>query len=448
MSVDLDTKPLEARAAELVAAARRAGADAADAVVVKGVQLGIDVRGGKVEESERSESDDFSLRVFVGNRSASVSANVLDKIDTLAERAVAMARVAPEDRFAGLADKDRLAREFPDLDLVDPVQPDAEALADVALAAEEAGLAVNGVAKSGGAHAGTSLSGLVLATSDGFAGSYLVSRHTISMTAIAGSGTGMERDYEMSVATHRDDLDSAEEIGRGAGERAVARLGADKIETRNGATVIYEPRAAASLIRHFVAAISGGAIARKTSFLADRLGKPVFASGIRIADDPLRWRGLGSRPFDAEGVSVAPLDLVEGGVLQTWLLDSATGRELGLETNGRASRGGGGTSPSATNVTLSAGEKSPEELMKEIGSGLYITDLIGHGVNAVTGDYSRGASGFWFENGEITSPVSEITVAANLKDMFARMIAANDPEYRFGIEVPTVAVEGVTIAGR
>ena len=320
-------------------------------------------------------------------------------------------------------------------------------MTETALAAETAGREVDGVSKSGGAHAGASLSGLVLATSHGFSGSYMVSRHSLSMTAIAGSGTEMERDYEVSVATHRDDLDAPEQIGRLAGERTVRRLSPEKLTTRQ-ATIVYEPRVAASLVRHLTGAISGAAIARKTSFLLDRMGEQVFAPGIRIVDDPKRRRGLGSHPFDGEGVATDPLTLIDDGVLQCWLLDSASSRELGLTTNGRAGRSAGGTSPTASNVTLMPGEKSREELLKDIGSGLFVTDLIGQGVNGVTGDYSRGAAGFWFENGELTTPVSEITIAANLTDMFRNLVPASDLEYRFGTEVPTVAIEGVTIAGR
>ncbi len=446
MNVDLDLKPLETRAGSLVEAARRAGADAADTVVAKGVSLSVNTREGKVEESERSEADDFSLRVFVGKRSATVSANILNDTETLAERAVAMARVAPEDDYAGLADADRLAGSFPELDLIDPIQPDATALTEAALAAEAAGLGVKGVSKSGGAHAATSLSGLVLATSHGFSGSYLVSRHSLSMTAIAGSGTEMERDYEASIATHRDDLDAPEDIGKRAGERTVRRLSPEKLTTRQ-ATVVYEPRVAMSLIRHLTSAINGASVARKTSFLQESLGERIFAPGIRVADDPKRRRGLRSHPFDGEGVAAEIMTLIDDGVLLSWLLDSASGRELGLATNGRAGRSGGGTSPTAANVTLAAGDKSPGALIADIDSGLYVTDLIGQGVNGVTGDYSRGAAGFWFENGELTTPVSEVTIASNLKEMFARLTPADDLEYRYGIEVPTVAVEGVTIAG-
>lgn len=446
MSVDLDLKPLEARAGALVEAALKAGADTADTVVAKGVSLSVSAREGKVEESERSEADDFTLRVFVGKRSATVSANVVDDIAALSERAVAMARVAPEDKYAGLADADRLATQFPDLDLIDPGQPDAAALTETALAAEAAGLEVSGVSKSGGAHAASSLSGLVLATSHGFSGSYMVSRHSISMTAIAGSGTQMERDYEASVETHREDLESPETIGRKAGERTVRRLSPEKLTTRE-ATVLYEPRVASSLVRHFTSAINGASIARKTSFLKDRLGDQVFSNTTRITDDPLRRRGLGSHPFDGEGLAAEPMALVEDGVIKTWLLDCASARELGLTSNARAGRSGGGTSPSSTNVTFSPGDKTPQELMAEIGDGLLVTDLIGQGVNGVTGDYSRGAAGFWFEKGEIVKPVSEITIASNLVDMFARMTPANDLEYMFGTEVPSIAVEGVTIAG-
>ena len=447
MTTQIDIAPLEAHAAALVEAARKAGADAADAVVVKSASLSVDVRNGKVEESERSESDDYALRVFVGRRVASVSANGLDDIDALAERAVAMARVTPEDPYATLADKARLATSFPDLDLVDSAEPDSAALADRALAAEAAGLAVNGVTKSGGASASAGYSGLVLATSHGFTGSYFVSRHSTSMTAIAGEGTAMERDHDYAVTTHLADLAAAEAIGRLAGERTVKRLNPTKLTTRKTA-IVFEPRVAASLVRHFTGAINGQSIARKTSFLKDKLGSALFASGIRIVDDPHRRRGLASRPFDGEGIASEPIDLVVDGVLQTWLLDTATARELGLETNGRAARGGSGPAPGSTNVTLMPGTETPEALMASLGEGIYVTDLIGHGVNGVTGDYSRGAAGFRFENGEMIEPVSEITIAGNLVDMFARAVPANDLEYRFGVEVPTIVIEDLTVAGR
>ncbi len=447
MTSELDIAPLEGRAAAVVEAARKAGADAADAVVVKSASLSVDVRNGKVEESERSESDDFSLRVFIGRRVASVSSNGFDDVDTLAERAVAMARVTPEDPFATLAERDRLATAFPDLDLVDDRQIDSTDLTERALATEAAALKVAGVSKSGGATASTGYSGLVLATSEGFSGSYAVTRHSTAMTAIAGEGTTMERDYDYAVASHLDDLDDPSVIGRRAGERTVKRLNPVKLTTRKTA-VVFEPRMAATLVRHFTSAINGQSIARKTSFLREKMGERIFAEGIRIVDDPYRRRGLASRPFDGEGVASEVIDLITDGVLQTWLLDTATARELGLETNGRASRGGSGPAPGSTNVSLSAGSQSPQAMMAALGDGIYVTDLIGQGVNGVTGDYSRGAAGFRFENGEFVEAVSEITIAGNLVDMFARLVPANDPEYRFGVEVPTIAIEGLTVAGR
>ncbi|PLX36174.1 MAG: modulator protein [Hyphomicrobiales bacterium] len=447
MTAELDTAPLEAHAAALVEAAKKAGADAADAVVVKSASLGVEVRNGKVEESQRSENDDYALRVFVGKRVASVSTNTFDDIAALAERAVAMARVTPEDPYATLADAAALARDFPDLDLVDTANPDSAALTEMALAAEAAGLAVKGVTKSTGASASAGYSGLVLATSAGFTGSYLVSRYSTSMTAIAGEGTAMERDYEYDVVTHLGDLKDPATIGRMAGERTVRRLNPTKLATQKCA-VVYEPRVATSLVRHFTSAINGQSIARKTSFLREKLGEAIFAKGIRIIDDPLKRRGLSSRPFDGEGCAAAAMDLITDGVLQTWLMDTATAHELGLTANGRASRGGSGPTPGSTNLTLMPGEESPEALMKSLGSGIFVTDLIGQGVNGVTGDYSRGAAGFRFENGEFVEPVSEITIAGNLVDMFAKMVPANDPQDRHGVVVPTIAIEGLTIAGR
>ena len=447
MSGMLDQTDLIERAGRLVEAARKAGADAADAVCLRGIGLSVEVRLGKVEETRRAEGDDFSLRAFVGGRSASVSANVLTNPAELAERAVAMARVAPEDRFAGLAEPGRLAKSFPALDLLDESVPSAAELTATALAAEDAARAVPGVTNSGGGSAGWSLGGLVLATSGGFAGAYLASRFGISASVIAGTGTGMERDYDAESKTYRADLSDPAAIGRKAGERAVRRLNPEKFPTGLG-TVVFDPRVATSLIGHLAGAINGASIARKTSFLRERLGTQVFSPSIRITDDPRRPRGLASHPFDGEGVAAEPLDLVTAGILKTWLLDSATARELGLATNGRASRGGGNPSPGSTNMTLLPGDRSPDDLIGAVDSGIYVTELIGHGVNLITGDYSRGAAGFAIRNGKLGHPVSEVTIAGNLGDMFARLQAANDLVYRFASNAPTVAVEGMTIAGR
>lgn len=448
MTQMLDQSDLTDRAARLVEAAKKAGADAADTICVRGVSLSVDMRLGKTEETRRAEGDDFTLRAFVGQRSATVSANTMTDPAELAERAVAMARVAPEDRFTGLAEAGRLATDFDDdLDLLDETVPQAAELTEAALATEDAMRAVPGVENSGGASAGWYLGGMVLATSHGFVGSYLGSRFSLSASAIAGSGTAMERDYWSEVRTHKADLAAPESVGHKAGERAVRRLNPVQYATGHAA-VVFDPRVATGLVGSLAGATNAAAIARKTSFLREKLGEAIFRPDIRVTDDPARRRGLGSQPFDGEGVRPEGFDLIDGGVLKTWFLDSATGRELGFATNGHAHRRGGNPSPGATNLALQPGDQSPEELMAGVGEGLYVTEMIGHGANLLTGDYSRGAAGFAIRDGVLAEPVSEITVAGNLSDMFLKLVPASDLEYRFAINAPTVAVEGMTIAGR
>jgi PmbA protein len=444
-----DQTALIERAERLVQAAKRAGADAADAVAVRSVARSVEVRDGAVEESESAEGDDIGLRVLVGRKQAMVSSNDLaGDPNALAARALAMARAAPEDKYAGLADERDLARSFPDLDLIDRALPAVADLETLARRAEEAALAVKGVSKSGGAGASAGIGGMVLVTSTGFRGAYLGSSHGISMTAIAGEGTGMERDYDYSYVRHAADLGSPETIGKTAAERAVARLNPRKVSTRK-VPVVFDPRVASSLVGHLAGAVNGAAIARKTSFLQNRLGQKVFAGGIRIVDDPLRKRGLRSHPFDGEGIAGLPMNLVEDGVLQTWVLDCATARELGMKTNGRAARGvSSAPSPSSSNLHMEAGSVSPQDLIGDIADGFYVTDLIGSGANMVTGDYSRGASGFWIENGAIGYPVSEVTIAGNLNDMFRHLVPANDLEFRYATNAPTIRLEGVTVAGQ
>jgi PmbA protein len=444
----LDQSTLTTLAERLVAAARRAGADAADAVAERGMSLSVEVRDGTVEASERSEGDNMGLRAFVGRRQAVVSTNDLTgNLDELAERAVAMARVAPEDKFAGLAEPDRLAKQIPDLDLLDPELPSVTQLEAMARAAEAAALAVKGVSKSGGASASAGIGGMVLVTSGGFKGSYLGSRHGVSMQAIAGEGTGMEQDYDFSSAIHAADLTAPELIGRSAGERAVRRLNPRKVTTRR-VPVVFDPRIAGSLVGHLASAINGSAITRKTSFLKDRMGERLFAPGIAIVDDPLRRRGLRSHPFDGEGVAGERRALVRDGVLASWILDCASARELGLETTGHARRGVSSTpSPGASNLHLEPGAVSADALIADIADGFYVTDLIGMGANMVTGDYSRGASGFWIENGERTYPVSEMTIAGHLNEIFRTLTPANDLVFRYGTNAPTVRLEGLTVAG-
>ena len=445
----LDQSVLLNLAERLVAAAKRAGADAADAVAVRSASLAVELRDGGVEESERSESDDVGLRVLVGHKQAAVSTNDIkaDGLDALAERAVAMARAAPEDQFAGLADPALLAQTFPDLDLLDPDMPSVAVLEERARRAEQAALAVAGVAKSGGASASAGIGGMVLVTSHGFHGATIGSRHSIAMSAIAGSGTAMEQDYDYSATLHAGDLDSAENVGRIAGERAVKRLNPRKVETRR-VPIVFDPRISGSLIGHLANAANGSAIARKTSFLRDKLGQRLFRQGIAVVDDPLRKRGLRSRPFDAEGVATRELKLIEDGVLKSWLLDCATARELSLQTTAHAQRGVSSVpAPGPSNLYLAPGRRTPAELIAEIKDGFYVTDLIGAGVNLVTGDYSRGAAGFWIENGVPTFAVSEVTIAGQLAAMFAELEPANDLTFRYATNAPTVRIEGLTVAG-
>jgi PmbA protein len=444
----LDQSALTTLAERLVAAARRAGADAADAIAERGMSQSVEVRDGTVEESERSEGDSMGLRAFVGRRQAVVSTNdPAGDVDELAARAVAMARVAPEDEHAGLAEPDLLAKTFPELDLLDPDLPSVAQLEEIARAAEAAALAVKGVSKSGGASASAGIGGMVLVTSGGFTGAYLGSRHGASVEAIAGNGTGMERDYDFSSALHASDLMAPDAIGRSAGERAVRRLNPKKVATKR-VPVVFDPRLAGTIVAHLASAINGSAIARKTSFLKGRMGERLFAPGIAIVDDPLRRRGLRSHPFDAEGVASERRALIADGVLTTWILDCATARELGLKTTGHAQRGVSSTpSPGASNLHLEPGRQSPKELIADIEEGFYVTDLIGMGANMVTGDYSRGASGFWIEHGELTYPVSEVTIAGHLNNIFRSLAPANDLAFRYSINAPTVRIEGLTVAG-
>ena len=447
MNNALDAEKLIDRVAALVEAARKAGADAADAVAVRGRSKGVSVRLGKVEGTEAAESDDMALRVFVGQRVASVSATASSDPNALAERVVSMARVSPEDPYQGLADPALLARTIRDLDLFDQTDIPADRLKEDALAAEEAALGVPGVTNSSGSSASAGLGGLVLATSDGFLGQYMGSRFSRSVSVVAGEGTGMERDYDYSSRLHFADLDSPEKIGRTAGERAVRRLNPRKVAT-GPVTVVYDPRVARGVAGHLAGAINGASVARKTSFLRDMMGKQVASSAITIIDDPLRVRGQASRPFDGEGVEGERLAMIEDGVLHHWFLSTSAARELGLTTNGRGARSGTSVSPSSTNLSIEPGATSPEDMIASLKSGFYVTEVFGQGVNMVTGEYSRGASGFWIENGELTFPVSEVTIASNLKDMFLNMTPASDLDRNYATAAPTLLVEGMTLAGK
>ena len=441
--------PLD-RLGGLIARAQGLGADAADAVLFDSRSLSIAWRLGISEGIERAESRDLGLRVIVGQRQAIVSSTDLSDaaLDELAMRAVAMAKTVPEDPYCGLADPDCLATEIPDLDLADEAEPEAAELARLAGTCEDAARAVAGVTNSGGAEADWSRSEIALVGSNGFAGRYAASRSSIGVSVLAGEGTAMERDYDYAMARHFADLEDAATIGARAGERTVARLNPQKMTTAKRA-IVYDPRVANGLLRHFAAAISGAAIARGTSFLKDRLGERVFAPGLSVREDPLRPRGLSSRPFDGEGVATNPRELIADGVLTTWLLDSRSARQLGLQTTGHASRGTtSAPSPGATNLTFDPGAQTPEALIGEIDDGFYVTELIGMGVNGVTGDYSRGASGLAIVKGKLAHAVSEVTIAGNLKDMFAALTPANDLEFRYGTDAPTLRVDGMTVAGR
>jgi PmbA protein len=441
-----DAAQLTDRVAALVEAARRAGADAADAVAVRGRSTSVSVRLGKVESTEASEGDDVSLRVFVGRRVASVSATASSDPAALAERAVAMAKVSPEDPFQALADAALLAGDVRDLDLFDPTEVTADQLRETALAAEEAALAVEGVSNSSGSGASAGMGGMVLATSNGFLGHYFGTRFGRSASVIAGEGTAMERDYDYSSRLHFADLEAPETIGRKAGERAVKRLNARKART-GPVDVVFDPRVARGIAGHLSGAINGASVARKTSFLRDKMGKQIASAGITVTDEPMRMRGQASRPFDGEGVPGEKLLMVDKGVLNHWLLSTSVARELGLQTNGRGARAGTSVSPTSTNFAIEAGEREPEDLIASLKSGFYVTEVFGQGVDMVTGEYSRGASGFWIENGEIAYPVSEVTIASNLKDMFLRMVPANDLDRNFGTASPTLLIEGMTLAG-
>ncbi|MBO0712339.1 MAG: TldD/PmbA family protein, partial [Acetobacteraceae bacterium] len=425
---------------DLVARARRAGADAADAVVFESTSLSHGRRLGKTEKLERSEGEDLGLRVFIGRQQAIVSSTDRSPaaLSDLVGRAVAMARAVPEDPFCGIADPAEIARDWPSLDMLDPEEPAPEVLIERARAAEEAALAVAGVTNSEGAEAGWGRSRVMLAASNGFAGFYAGSSQGVSASVIAGSGTRMERDYDYSSAIYAADLRDPAEVGRSAGERAVKRLGTKKMPTCR-CPVVFDPRVARSFISHLLGATSGPAIARRTSFLQDRLGEQIFPEAITIIDDPHRRRGLRSKPFDGEGIANRRRAIIDRGVLTTWLLDLRSARQLSLKTTGHAARGTASPpSPGATNVWIEPGPLSPKALIADIRSGFYVTELMGMGVNGVTGDYSRGAAGFWIDKGEIAFPVSEMTVAGNLKDIFARIVAADDLEFKTGVDSPTL----------
>jgi len=446
----LSLEAAKERALALVDRARRAGADAGDAIFSADASEGLQVRLGKLEDVERSESEHISLRVFIGSRSASIGSSDMSDaaLTELAQRAVDMARAAPEDPYAGLAPEEMLFRgPFPDLDLEDPSEPSPHDLRAIAEATEDAARAVPGVTNSEGGGASVGRGVFALATSHGFLGGYATTSHSLSASVVAGEGSGMQRDYGWRSARHTADLPSPQEIGTLAGTRAVARLNPGRVKSGQ-VPVVFDPRIGGTLIGHLVGAMAGPSIARRASFLLDRQDEALFDPALLLVEEPHRPRGLRSRPFDGEGLATRPRNLVEGGRITGWLMESASARQLGQTPTGHASRGhGGAPGVSVSNIHLAAGAMTPAELMADIADGIYVTELIGQGVNGVTGDYSRGASGFRIVNGEIAGPVAEFTIAGNLVDMFAALTPANDLEWYRAMNVPTIRVDGLSIAG-
>ena len=436
-------------AQDVISRARKLGADGADALVADSQGTDIEMREGQIEKLERTEAKGIGLRVFVGQSSAMISGSVFtpEALERLAVTAVEMARATPADALAGLSPPEMLATTFPELDLVSGYLPDSDRLKSMATDVEAAALAVAGVTKSGGASASASHRKIALATSNGFARGYQRSSVSFSVSAISGEGTAMERDYDYSAATHFEDLRPADAVGRSAGERAVKRLGARKVASQT-VPVIYDRRVASSLLGHLSQAINGAAIARGTGFLKDRMGQQIFAKTVSVIDDPLRVRGLASRPFDGEGLASTTRAMIEDGVLMGWFLDLRAARQLKLTPTGQGSRGlSSPPGPSPSNLHMVAGTTTPDEMIGSIKQGLFITELIGNSVNMVTGDYSRGASGYWIENGKLAYPVSEITIAGNLIAMFKTLEPANDLEFKSSTNAPTIFIDGLTIAG-
>lgn len=435
----------------LLDAARKAGADSADALAVSGAALSIEIRKGALEQAERSEGVEIGLRVLMGRRQACVSASETSAatIQALAERAVVMAREAPEDPTVGLAEPSQLAKDWDlaGLDLADPApEPGAAMLEEQARVVEAAALGLPGITQVEAA-AAYSRRALHLAGTNGFAGGYGRTSTSLSAVAFTGQGTGMQRDYAGEARVYLSDMPEAEGIGRLAAERALARVGSVKPKT-GSFPVLYDERVAASLVSHLLSAINGTAIARGSSWARDLLGKPVLPAGISLLEDPHRPRIGASRPFDGEGLATRRREIVADGVLTGWVLDIATGRKLGMPSTASASRGvSAPPSPSTTNIDLTQGSSSRDDLLAQMGTGLWVTSMIGSTINPTTGDYSRGAAGWWVENGKPAYPVHECTIAGNLRDMLRRIIPANDARPHLSTRVPSILIDGMTLAG-
>lgn len=434
---------------KLIDTCLKAGASDADASFGRSDGVSVEVRDGKLEGIERSESQGVSLRCFFGQRQASVSGSDTsdEALNSLAERCVAMAKVVPEDPYCGLAPEHDLAKSLPEIDVIGDGEIAIESLEEDALKAEAAALAVSGVKQVSGCGNGWSVSERWVAASNGFSAHRIAGSTGLGLAAVAEQDGAMERDYESRSVRRIEDRPSAEEIGRIAGERAVARLGPRKIKTQTGA-VIYDRRVAGSLIGAFLSAISGPSVARGVSFLKDQMGEQVFAPGVNLVDDPFRSRGMGSRAHDGEGRAVSRVNLIENGVLTRWLLNGASAKQLNLTPNGHASSGFGATpGVGVSNAFIEAGAQSPRDLMRSVGKGLLVKDMFGPSINPNTGDYSVGVAGFWFENGEIQHPVSEVTIAGDLPSMFKRLVPASDLEFRGTRDAPSILIEDMSIAG-
>jgi PmbA protein len=434
---------------DLIRQAINAGADAADALLVDSASLSVGRRMRKPENLERSELIDFGLRVFIGKRQASVSSTDLkpETLSQLVDKALQMARVVPEDEFAGIAEPEQLAKDWPELDLYDSSEPDPEFLIERASILEEAALAVPGVTNSSGAEASWGRSTITLVASNGFAGQYRRSSNSLSVGVLAGEGDEKQSDHDYSFGAFLADLEDPAVVGKSAGERTVAKMNPRKIDTMR-VPIVLDPRVAGGLLGTLAGAISGSSIARGLSFLKDSLGEQILPAGVTIMDDPYLRRGHRSKPFDGEGIAPMQRPIVNDGYLTTWLLDLRSARQLGLLSTGHAARGTGGPpAPSPSNLYLTGGKISRDELLRQVGNGLYVTGLMGQGANMTTGDYSRGATGFWIENGVLTYPVAEVTIAGNMKYMFRNLTPATDLQHRYGIDSPTLRIDGMTIAG-
>ncbi len=446
------TQSLSDLTQQLLDVARKAGASAADAIAVDGTSVSIDVRAGALEQAERSEGIELGLRVLVGQRQACVSASDTkpDTLAQMAERAVAMANEAPEDPYAGLADPSQLATntDTETLELFDPSpEPDPAMLQDDATRAEAAALRNKGISQVQSASAGYSRRRVHLSASNGFSAGYARTDRGLSCVAISGTGTDMERDYDFDSRIFQADLRDADDIGTQAAIRAVERAGARKPKT-GAFPVLFDERVANSLIGSLLQTTNGMTIARGSGWLRDKLGEQVLPKGLSVIEDPHRKRASSSRLFDAEGLPTARRAIVDDGVLTGWTMDLSTGRQLGLDSSANAARGTSAPpSPSTSNIALTQGDQSRDDLITQMGTGLLVTSMIGSTINPNTGDYSRGAAGFWVENGQITYPVNECTVAGNLRDMLMTIIPADDARTHLSRVVPSLLVEGLTLAG-